>query len=133
MAYDILDHTADLKIKVYGNSYKSILENSVAAISDLIMDSSIMNNSIERQIEITKESFDDMLIQLLNDILFYLETEDILFNRARIDISGKTLKGTIYGSELPENPCYRNVIKAVTYYNLKISPREGFATLVLDV
>jgi SHS2 domain-containing protein len=133
MIYDILDHTADLKIKVYGNSYKSIFENSVIAVSDLIIDSNSTDNKIEKNIEITKESLDDMLIQLLNDLLFYLETENILFNRARLNISGTGAIGTLYGYNLPENPCYRNVIKAITYYSLEIRPENGYAILVLDV
>jgi len=133
MKYDILDHTADLKIKVYGNSLNSIFENSVAALSDLITDSSSMGNTIKREVEITKQSVDDMLIQLLNDIIFYLETENVMFQKAEINISGNRLNGILYGTKLPDNPCYRNAIKAVTYYNLKISPEEGFAILVLDV
>ncbi|MGE9810628.1 archease, partial [Ferroplasma acidiphilum] len=91
MKYDILDHTADLKIKVYGNSLNSIFENSVAAISDLITGSSSMENTIKRKVEITKQSVDDMLIQLLNDVIFYLETENVLFQRAEINISGNRL------------------------------------------
>jgi len=133
MIYDILDHTADLKIKVYGNSYKSIFENSVIAVSDLIMDSDNTDNNIEKKIEITKESLDDALIQLLNDLLFYLETENVLFNRAKLNIIGTGVKGTIYGFNLPDNPGYRNVIKAVTYYDLEIRPENGYAIFVLDV
>ena len=133
MKYDILDHTADLKIKVYGNSLNSIFENSVAAISDLITGSKSMENTIKRKVEIIKQSVDDMLIQLLNDVIFYLETENIMFRRAEINISGNRLNGILFGTKLPDNPCYSNAIKAVTYYNLKISPEEGFAILVLDV
>ncbi|ARD84230.1 archease [Ferroplasma acidiphilum] len=133
MKYDILDHTADLKIKVYGNSLNSIFENSVAAISDLITGSSSMENTIKRKVEITKQSVDDMLIQLLNDVIFYLETENVLFQRAEINISGNRLNGILSGTKLPDNLCYSNAIKAVTYYNLEISPEEGFAILVLDV
>ncbi|NOL60115.1 archease, partial [Ferroplasma acidiphilum] len=41
--------------------------------------------------------------------------------------------GILSGTKLPDNLCYSNAIKAVTYYNLEISPEEGFAILVLDV
>jgi SHS2 domain-containing protein len=35
MIYDILDHTADIRLKVYGNLYKSIFENFIMTFLDL--------------------------------------------------------------------------------------------------
>ena len=133
MLYDILDHTADLRVKVYGNTYESIFENSVTALSDLIIDQNAMGNNIIRTVKIEKETLDDIFIELLNDILFYLETENILFHRALVTLSSKRLTATLYGSEIPENPEYRHLIKAVTYYNLEIHPEDGFAIFVMDV
>ncbi len=133
MLYDILDHTADLRVKVYGNTYETIFENSVTALSDLIIDQNAMGTNITRTVKIEKETLDDIFIELLNNILFYLETENILFHRARVTLSSKRLTATLYGSEIPENSEYRHLIKAVTYYNLEIHPEDGFAIFVMDV
>jgi SHS2 domain-containing protein len=133
MLYEILDHTADLKIKVFGDSMKSIFENSVAAISDLIIDSSNMECSIARKIQIKENNCGDMLIRLLNDILFYLETENIIFCKSKFEFYDGKLTGMLYGSRLNPGQEYKDVIKAATYYNLSINPEQGYAIIVLDV
>ncbi len=133
MIYDILDHTADLKVRIYGNSYLTIFENSIIAMSDLIVDREFLKPDFYKPIDIEKNSPDDILVNLLNDILFYMEYEDVIYFTSELEFAGNRLHGTIYGSHLPSNVEYKNVIKAVTYYNLRMDPEHGSATVVFDI
>ena len=133
MIYDVLDHTADLKVRIYGNSYTSIFQNSVIAISDLIMDRNLLKPGFNKTIEIEKNSPDNILVNLLNDILFYMEYENVIYFGSKLDFTENRLHGRIFGSSIPDNVEYRNVIKAATYYDLKVDPEHGFAMVVFDI
>ena len=54
-------------------------------LSDLIIDQNAMGTNITRTVKIEKETLDDIFIELLNDILFYLKSENYL-NRVISDI-----------------------------------------------
>ncbi len=133
MIYDVLDHTADLKVRIYGNSYTSIFQNSVITISDLIMDRNLLKPGFNKTIEIEKNTPDNILVNLLNDILFYMEYENVIYFSSKLDFTENRLHGRIFGSSIPDNVEYRNVIKAATYYDLKVDPEHGFAMVVFDI
>ncbi|WMT51157.1 MAG: archease [Ferroplasma sp.] len=133
MIYDILDHTADLKVKIYGNSYTAIFQNSVITISDLIVDRKLLRPDFNKTIEIEKNTPDNILVNLLNDILFYMEYENVIYFSSKLDFTENRLQGGIFGSSIPDNAEYRNVIKAATYYDLKVNPEHGFAIVVFDI
>jgi len=133
MRYKLLDHTGDLRIMVYGNNYKLLFENSLYAMANLITDTSKFNKDKTKKIKIIQKNYDDLLVYFLNDILFYLETEGILYYDSDLNIKNTELTGTIYGFKMPDNIEYEYVIKAPTYYNLEIKPEDNYAIIVLDI
>ncbi len=133
MRYKLLDHTGDLRIMVYGNNYKLLFENSLYAMANLITDTSKFNKDKTKKIKIIQKNYDDLLVSFLNDILFYLETEKILYYDSDLNIKNMELTGTIYGFKIPDNIEYEYVIKAPTYYNLEIKPEDNYAIIVLDI
>ncbi len=133
MRYKLLDHTGDLRLMVYGNNYKSLFENALYAMSNLITDTSKLTKNKTRKIKILKKNYDDLMVSFLNDILFYLETDGILYYDSDLFIENNELTGAIYGSIIPDNMEYEYVIKAPTYYNLEIKPENNYAIIVLDI
>ena len=133
MKYKLLDHTGDLRVLIYGNNYKSLFENALYAMTNLITDTSKLTENKIKGIKILKRNYDDLMISFLNDILFYLETDGILYYDSDIIIKNNELTGTIYGSIIPDNVEYEYVIKAPTYYNLEIKPENNYAIIVLDI
>jgi SHS2 domain-containing protein len=133
MIYDILDHTADLKVRIYGDSYVEIFQNSIIAMSDLIMNRELLKPDLNKIIDIEKNSPDDILVNVLNDLLFYMEYEDVIYFSSELEFTGNRLHGTIFGSSIPYKAEYRNLIKAATYYDLRMDPEHGFAIVVFDI
>ncbi len=131
--YEVLDHTGDLKIKVYGNSYKTIFENSIYAMANLIVKTGNFIPDKILNIKIERNNHYDLLISLLSDIIFYLETENTLYFASDLEIKNMHITGKLYGTELPENVEYEYIIKDPTYYNLEIYPDKNYATIVFDI
>ncbi len=133
MKYKLIDHTGDLRIMVYGNTYKLLFENALYAMANLIIPISKLDKDKTKEIKIIKKNYDDLMVSFLNDILFYLETENILYYSSDIEVKNNELTGIIYGSEVPYNVEYEYLIKAPTYYNLEIRPEDNYAIIVLDI
>ncbi len=131
--YEVLDHTGDLKIKVYGNSYKTIFENAISAMANLIVKTSNLIPDKIIDIKIERNNYYDLLVSLLSDIIYYLETQNILYFISDLEIKNMHITGKLYGAELPENVEYEYVIKDPTYYDLEICPEKNYATIVFDI
>jgi len=135
LKYEIFEHTADIGIRIFGSSYEEIFNNSVESFSDLIVDTGSLEGSNVQEISIRSDSPDLLLVDLLSLVLYDFEGEGILYFKADLEYSAEnvSLTGRMYGSEIPENVDYRNVIKAVTYHGLEVSPEKGYAKVVFDI
>ena len=120
MNYEILDHTADLKLRVYGNNFTEILANSAYAVSDLLLPGDIMQDR-NFKFEITGNTEDQILIRLLNELVYILQTKKLLFKHFDIKNSGKNLYSVRCRGTILKDPDEINYdIKGVTYHDLII-------------
>ncbi|MEM0139222.1 MAG: archease [Ferroplasma sp.] len=134
MKFEVLDHTADLRLKIYGNSYKSIFENAITAVASMIIgDTSNIVPETTIKISIESNNYNNLLIKLINDFLFYFETDNIIYYMAQLDVKKTQLSGTLSGIKVDKSREYEYVIKAATYYGMVVSPEKGYAIIVLDV
>lgn len=135
MKYEIFEHTADIGIKVFGNTFNEIYNNSVESFADLMVDTTGLVTEKSRNVSLDSKSPDTLLVDLLSLILYNFEAENILFLRSELEYDSKETRitGTLYGAEVPDDIDYRNVIKAVTYHGLECSPEKGYAKVVFDI
>ncbi len=133
MRFEVLDHTADLRIKIYGDSYKKIFQNAVYAVANVMFDTGnfIPDNIIN--INIKAKGYDNLLIKLISDILYRFETDGIIYFEAVLDVSKTSVKGKLKGTKYNGKDDYEYVLKAPTYYDLNINPESGYAIMVIDV
>jgi SHS2 domain-containing protein len=124
MDYEILDHTADVCIRVYGKSFDELFENSARAMMDLITDRETIQPSQEIEIEVHGETMEELLVHLLQEILYLHEVKKMLFKDFKLNLTGEAhAKGKALGEEIDvDKHDLRLDIKAVTYHNLKIEP-----------
>ncbi len=124
MDYEILEHTADVCIRVYGKSLDELFENSARAMMDLITDREKIKPSQEIEIEVDGETIEELLVHWLQEILYLHEVSKIVFKDFRLSLIGKThAKGNALGEKIDmDRHELLFDIKAVTYHNLKIEP-----------
>ncbi len=72
MKYKILDHTADIKIEIYGESLKILFENAHKAWLDIINDNKLKINNNELTITIKENSLEFLLLEYLKELNYYL-------------------------------------------------------------
>ena len=135
--YRVIEHTADIGIKVEGSSLKELFLNSAKGMVDLVVDCRIVSNSQYQSFEkisLKADIKEQLLVKWLEELLYLFEVKNnipISFNI--IDIVDTDLRAEVGIVPLdPEIHRIKYQIKAVTYHNLKIEEKKGlFKTRII--
>jgi SHS2 domain-containing protein len=122
MDYEILEHTADVRIRVYGSSLGELFENAARAMIALITDVDKINPLHQIEIKVNGETVDELLVRWLQEILYIHEVKKLVFKNFKLNKIDEThVKGKAFGEKinLEKHELYSD-IKAVPYHNLKI-------------
>jgi SHS2 domain-containing protein len=135
--FEILDHTADIGIVVYGEDLKALFENAGEAFFHLITDLRMVRRRIERQVSIGGESLDRLMVDWLSELLYLHEVENLLFKGFEVDSVGQEgLKATVKGEPFQEGVhVIKTEVKAVTYHQIEVrQEKRGWrAQVILDL
>ncbi len=117
MKYEFLEHTADLKIKVYGKNLEEIITNSLLALKSFLKPK-LTKEKIEKEIEIENQNQVILLIDFLSEILAQTYIEKAIFTKFEKKILEETkIKGKILGFKFQS---LTKDIKAITYHQVKL-------------
>jgi SHS2 domain-containing protein len=126
MDYEILDHTADASVRVYGKSFEELLRNAACAMMELITDRDKVEPSEVVEIEASGENREELLVHWLQEILFAHQVKKMVFKDFEVKLEDETrIKGKAFGEEIDSEKHELSAdIKAVTYHNLKVEPSD---------
>jgi len=138
--YEIIEHTADVGLKANGATLKELFENAAKGMFDIIGGRIETASDIKRRVEIKKEidSFEELLVEWLGELLYIFNKESILFSDFKIsELDNKKLVSESSGKRIdPTSNTLQTEIKAVTFHDLKIEKdRSGrlSCTIIFDV
>ena len=133
MPYTVIDHTADISIRITGADIKDLFrEAAMALVKEIGADTfSVEKTAI---IEVTGYDYEDLLVVFLNELLYEIQTRN--FRVSELDITSlfeNNIRAILTGT-LGNKPLKMN-IKAVTYHNLAIIKlAKGYeTTIIFDV
>jgi len=135
-SYELIDHTADVGIRVTAASPDALFETAALALTELMTDTALVEPRIERTVELKAESLDLLLVGWLQEILFLMETEELVFSVFKVRLEGATLQAALGGEPFnPEVHTRKWEIKAVTYHHLEVATHgDGWeARVILDI
>lgn len=121
--FEYFEVTADIGFKAYGKDLNEAFENAGLAIFNIISDTNDIEPTKEISFEIASEDNVSMLYDYLEELLFYHETEFMLFSEFSVEIEDNfSLKATIKGEEINWDKHTRNSeIKAITFHKMEVS------------
>ncbi|MCK9614967.1 MAG: archease [Candidatus Omnitrophica bacterium] len=138
--YEILEHTADIRARIFSKTQEDLFVNSAICLFELLTDKKLKADKI-KSVELEASKLEDLLILWLNELIsiFYADK----FFPVEYKISIKEFSGTkklfaeIKGQDFNpyDSKSIKSEIKAATYHNLKIEEdRNGFiAEIIFDV
>lgn len=124
--YEYFEATADIGLRAYGNDINEAFENAGLAIFNIISDTSLIIPERKIEFEVASEDDVSLLYDFLEELLFYHETEFMLFSRFDVEIDEKFhLKALIYGEEIDWNRHERKTeIKAITFHKMEVNKTD---------
>jgi SHS2 domain-containing protein len=135
--FEVLDHTADIGLIVYGEDLKSLFENAGKAFFHLITDLKKVRLRTEKRIEIRKESLERLMVDWLTELLYLHEVENLLFKEFKVESAGEEgLSARVKGEAFQEGVhVIKTGVKAVTYHQIKVrKEKEGWkAQIIFDL
>jgi len=120
--YKVLDHTADLGIRVWGISLQELFSNAASAMYEQITDIDRIQPSMSKKVKAQGLDRDELLKNWLSELLYYLHTKDIVFCSFKIDnLTDTGINSIAAGGEISRDiHVLKHEIKAITFHNLKI-------------
>ena len=135
--FEILDHTADIGLIVYGEGLKSLFENAGEAFFHLITDLRKVRQRIEKRIKIEGESLERLMVDWLNELLYLHEVEYLLFKGFHIESVGENgLRARVKGEPFQEGVhVIKTGVKAVTHHQIEVRKENDHwkAQIILDL
>jgi SHS2 domain-containing protein len=137
MKYELLEHTADAKFRAYGKTIEEAFSNAVEAMTAIVADPLQVKHTQHHDLTIHSTSLQKLLFDLLDQILFLMDTEKFMPAKAEqlaiVERNGKfTLSATLVGDDSRKWP---HNLKAVTYSEMVVQQEEGRWVLqaVIDI
>ena len=135
--FEILDHTADIGLIVYGNNLQALFENAGEALFHLITDLRKVRRRVERRINIGGESLDRLMVDWLSELLYLHDVESLLFKGFKVESVGKDgLRAFVKGEMFREGVhVIKTEVKAATYHRIEVRKERGRwkAQVILDL
>ncbi len=134
MSFRFLEHTADVRMEVLANSYEELFFEALKGLAEFVAPEACkQEKNFLQDIHLQANSYEELLVDFLSEVLFFLETRWILFCEISFrKLSENELAGTLRGTEIQN---LEEHVKAITYEDLKIEKTsEGFSVeITLDI
>jgi SHS2 domain-containing protein len=137
MKYEVIDHTADLGIHVFGADAKDLFANAAFALFDLIADIDALKGLNEHEVHITGDDWPDTMVNWLRELLYLWTCKEMLVKITDISyLTEHELTATVkFDPYDPDRHEIKNEIKAVTYHQIQVEkgPLSWKSKIIFDV
>ena len=143
MAYELLEHTADLGVVVTAPTLEGLYAEALRALTDCITEVAAVAPREGRRIGLAAADRELLLVDWLGEALYLFETEGLVFSAAEVELQGgredgaaARLEARLHGESFDSRRHPLKVqIKAVTYHGLEVrETEEGWrARVIFDI
>lgn len=120
--FELLEHTADVFVKAYGDSVAEAFAACAEAMFALMVDESPIDST--EKVEFTIDAIDreSLLVRFLSELITTHDIEQYVFGRVEVQFTGENqLHSVAWGERFDERKHERGLmVKAVSYHLLEI-------------
>ncbi len=132
--YEILEHKADLKIRVFGKTREELFQNAMLGMfAAAVYEPEEASEAITREIRIESTDLQALLVDFLSQLLYFCETNREVYEKVSFgELSEKHLFSTLTGKKLKKMGVQ---IKGVTYHDLEVKQQKDYweAVILFDI
>lgn len=135
--YTLINHTADLGIKIRGSDLKNLFETAGSALVHLMVRAEHHGKTTSMKISISGEDLADLMVRWLGEILYLFDGENLVVTSIHMDtVSSSRLEAIL--ETVPFDPSVHEThseIKAVTYHQIQVTDKgnQWEASVIFDV
>jgi len=135
--YEVLEHTADVGLRVYGRTLPELFANAGLGLMALATEPQALRSEEPLSLSASGSEAEQLLVNWLSEILYHMDAEGWLFTRFSVkECSSTAIVGEGWGER--RDPATRSravAVKAVTYHQLSITETStGWqATVYFDI
>lgn len=135
--FEILPHTADIRLKIYGKTKEELFANGAKGMFSLITEPEKITPMTKKRIAVQAQTMEDLLVEWLKELLYIFNTKKLLFKEFNAAITKKDVllyvlngyaKGEVYKKSKHQ---LKREIKAVTYHDVKIRKNKLYTVEVI--
>jgi len=137
VGYELVDHTADIGVRVWGPTVEEVFEQAALATFSLVCDPLDIGELETVEVTLEAESMDLLLAAWINELLYVFEARGLVLSQFDLlELGEHSLRARVSGEPLDTS---RHIVcggvKAATLHELSLQRRddgwEGF--VLLDV
>lgn len=132
--YEFLEHTADIKFRLYGKNLKDIFENAVRAMSEILAKGNQIKSVERKHSRVEGKDDKETLYNLIDEVVYLLDAENFIAAKAVVSLRKGFIEVLFYGDNSER---YKDLdhVKAATYSEMYINQtKKGWeAQVVVDV
>ena len=135
--YSIIDHPSDLGIEARGESLPEAFEEAAAGLMGLIVDPLSVGTTEARDITVTGDDIEHLLVKWLSEILFLYDGKHFVPKAFKIyELTPHVVRANILGEPFLEGYHTTRIdVKAVTYHQISVmeTSRGVLLRVFLDI
>lgn len=132
--FEFLEHTADIKLKLYGSTMQELFENGVLAFASYSNSGNKISPSMGKVIDIKGDDTSSLLYNFFDELVYLVDADHFIVSKAQITLRGNNLHAELFGDKTDKYNLKQ--VKAATYAEMSIQKRKSGnweAIVVLDV
>jgi len=134
--FEILDHTADAILRAHGRGLGDLFENAALGMFSIVGEPGNAAPAVEREVSVSAEDRESLLVAWLSELLFLFETTEIFFGEFECRVADNAVRAVVRGERFdPVRHGFKTEIKAVTRHRLSVARQGGrwVATVLFDL
>ena len=135
-SFQFINHTADIGIRVEAPTLEVLFETAALAFTELVTSAESLDCLVERTFKLEEDDIETLLVSWLQELLYLLDTEQLVFARFQVKLQDFSLEATAAGEVFdPDRHMIKTEIKAVTYHQLEVAESDqGWqAQVIFDI
>jgi len=129
--FKFLSHTADIRIKIFGKNQEELFFNAIEALNSYLGSFIETKDLDEKKFQITSNSIEVLLVDFLNEALFYIQTENKLIFKTEFK---KLTNYKVQGKFFLKKAIINKDVKAITYNDLAFKKeKDNYLSIVITL
>jgi SHS2 domain-containing protein len=137
ICYELIDHTADFGIRVFGADAADLFRNGALALTDMITDAQRVKGTHACHVRVVGNDWQDLMVNWLGELLYLWAGKEMVIQDVAIESICENEIEAVARVETysPQRHVLKNEIKAVTYHQIQVfdSGAQWQAQVIFDV